>query len=670
MNSNLVAEETALNKIFSDDYIFTMPTVQRPYSWSTDEVGELLDDLVDFINHYEITEKSFQKISEPYFLGSIVLVKGEGPEAQVLDGQQRLTTLTILLAVLRDYLSDEEIQSMILQKGKKLFGTKDTHRLQLRPKDNDFFKEYIQEKGSTTKLSADTSVSTDSQNHIAENTLYLYERLNELDEEVVQILPSVIANLCYLVVVSTGSFDSAFRIFTVLNDRGLDLMTSDILKAKVVGEIPDEKQEKYTAKWEEVEVTLGRSRFNKLFDHIRMIIQKRKGSANIKDEYEEIFQEISGARFIDDILIPYSEAYMKIVDFRSHFNGDPEIVKVLSLLDRIDNSDWIPIAIYYMNHYNTNLKEFLKELEVLAGTSMVLRKNFNWRMSRYAQILRTMSSDKEAFVPGSSLLVKKDDKKKLLDLLQGDVYTELKDSARRYVLLRLDSLLTEGQPYYDHKVITVEHILPQTPKEDSHWIEKFGEIEEYVHKLGNLVLLTRRKNAQARNYEFDKKKKSYFQSKNGVTSFAITSQVIQEDDWTPDTLLKRQGKLISLLQNAWKLDEDNLVDPEAEKVEFYTSGPRGASAIGTITKNGFLVKRGSRIANGVSNSFGDHQHRKREALINNGFIIVKEDELILEKDYIFDSPSLAASVVLGRRANGNTEWKSAEGLGLENYLTD
>src|SRR5690606_13172697 len=153
--------------------------------------------------------------------------------------------------------------------------------------------------------------------------------------------------------------------------------------------------------------------------------------------------------------------------------------------------------------------------------------------------------------------VSNDDKRAVLEKLNGDVYTELKDTVRRYVLLRLDSLLTNGQPFYDHSVITVEHVLPQTPKEGSDWLANFSDPTEYVHKLGNLVLLTRSKNSQARNYDFNKKKTSYFQMKNGVSTFALTTQVVQESEWTPDVLEERQKKLINLLRQAWDLNITN-----------------------------------------------------------------------------------------------------------------
>ncbi|WP_077216143.1 HNH endonuclease family protein [Bacillus kwashiorkori] len=280
-----------------------------------------------------------------------------------------------------------------------------------------------------------------------------------------------------------------------------------------------------------------------------MIIQKRKGSANYKDEYEDIFSRITGKQFINDVLIPYSEIYLELIDYRSYYGDQPKIIKILSLLNRIDNNDWIPVAMYYIQEYNEKLGEFLGLLEQFASIAMVLRKNFNWRMSKYSQILRQMEKGVDVFSRDSLLRVSDDDKRAVLEKLNGDVYTELKDTVRRYVLLRIDSLLTKGQPFYDHSVITVEHVLPQTPKEGSEWLQNFHDPSDYVHKLGNLVLLTRSKNSQARNYDFNKKKTSYFQPKNGVTTFALTTQVIQEDKWTPEVLEKRQWYVNTKLDN-------------------------------------------------------------------------------------------------------------------------
>lgn len=671
MKKTLSAEEMPLYKVFSDDFLFTIPTVQRPYSWTTDEAGELLDDLLDYIEQQSITEDSIPRIEEPYFLGSIVLVKKERNQSEVLDGQQRLTTLTILLAVLRDYLGGEyakNIKVMIAQEGNKLLQTKDQYRIELRKRDQSFFQQYIQEVGATNKIKEDTVIKTDSQKCIRENALYFISRLNNLDPSVVRTLPGVIAGLCYIVVVSTPNFDSAFRIFTVLNDRGLDLMPSDIIKARAIGDVPELEQDDYTIKWEEVEVALGRDRFNKLFEHIRMIIQKRKGGANLKDEYDDIFSKMNGKHFIDDFLIPYSELYLKLVDYQTHYHNNPQMMKLLSLMNRIDNADWITVAMYYIRYHDNRIEEFLNRLETFAAISMILRRNYNWRMSKYSAILKEMDQGIDIFSGSSTLEMTDSDRSEVIDLLNGDVYLNIKDTAKRYILLRLDSLLTTGQPYYNHSVITVEHVLPQTPKEGSEWLENFERPEEYVHKLGNLVLLTRSKNSQAKNYDFLKKKTSYFQSSSGVTSFALTSQVVQMTEWTPAVVEKRQRQLIQLLTKAWGLDKITMHSPSDQL--FYIETLKGISASGYPTNQGFLVQKGAKFTITLNNSVSPGNVELRGKLINKKILVKEGDFLVLKEDYVFTSPSTASTLLFGRSSNGLLDWKLSNGKPLKAVLEE
>lgn len=88
--------EHPVKKVFSDDFVFTIPLYQRAYSWTTEQSEDLLQDL---LRAMDSDEESIDEIP-PYFLGSIVLIKGEEPDSQIIDGQQRLTTLTMLLSVL------------------------------------------------------------------------------------------------------------------------------------------------------------------------------------------------------------------------------------------------------------------------------------------------------------------------------------------------------------------------------------------------------------------------------------------------------------------------------------------------------------------------------------------------------------------------------------------
>ena len=127
---------------------------------------------------------------------------------------------------------------------------------------------------------------------------------------------------------------------------------------------------------------------------------------------------------------------------------------------------------------------------------------------------------------------------------------------RKYVLLRLDSVLAQDPgASYDHRIITVEHVLPQTPPKESQWVRDFSEeeAEQWTHRLGNLLLLNRRSNSRAQNYDFDVKKEKYFTSDQGVAVFALTTQVLKEPVWTPEVISHRQKYLVEILAREWDL---------------------------------------------------------------------------------------------------------------------
>lgn len=139
--------------------------------------------------------------------------------------------------------------------------------------------------------------------------------------------------------------------------------------------------------------------------------------------------------------------------------------------------------------------------------------------------------------------------------LGGMFYEVFAARARTTILLRLDTLLSGGGANYDYPVITVEHVLPQTPVQDSTWLKWFPDSNDryqWVHKLGNMALLTRKKNSSASNYEFDRKKQSYF-SQGGVSPFVLTTQVLDKKEGTPAIVSARQKQLLGLLENHWQL---------------------------------------------------------------------------------------------------------------------
>lgn len=554
-------EHRPIQKVFCNDFALKIPHFQRPYDWKLENAQELLSDLLAFMGD------GSGKVEDlpPYFLGSIVLVKEDTrPDAEVIDGQQRLTTLTILLAVLRAISEQpfrDGLTEFLYQAGNPVTGAPDQYRLRLRPRDAEFFREFIQATDGLPKLGALTRELPDAQQRIRENALFFRRELSTFPVERRERLASYLVQRCYLVVVSTPDKDSAYRIFSVLNDRGLDLSHADILKADIVGEIEGEELQKaYASKWEEVEEAIGRDAFRDLFGHLRMIHRRAKLEGTVLSEFRKFVVDHvpDPKKLVDEVIVAGAWAYDQIRrcswDGEADASAQSEVERMLEWLNRLDNVDWVPPAIRIIQTSTdvANVSPLLSLLERLAAFLLVSRANVNERIHRYARVLDAIDEGTALSVT-SPLRLSSDEQKGFIMALDGDVYLEPK--IRVYVLLRLDQELGDASARYDVTTITVEHVLPQTPDESSEWSKNFpteGD-RQWTHRLGNLVLLARRKNSEASNWDFDEKKRRYFNSKKGVSTFALTSQVLREKTWTPDVVARRQTETMDALKKCWGL---------------------------------------------------------------------------------------------------------------------
>ena len=569
MPETIKAEELPLGAIFNDRFGFRIPDYQRPYAWTTEQTAELLED----IKHAAATvmrEDGDVKEVSPYFLGSIVIIKkGDSSLADVVDGQQRITTLTILFCVLRDLASrdhahqelSDTINKYVREASDVLAGVTGEFRLLVRERDRSFFQSHVQERGNLQNFVERTADNLpDSQLRMLENTKYLWDQVSKLDNQQRRVIATFLVQRCYLVVVSTSDHSSAYRIFSVLNDRGLDLSPTDILKAEIIGGMDENVRDRYTEMWEDYEDDLGRDKYRDLFAHIRMIYVKNKLYRNLQEEFQErILPAATHRGFMDSVLEPYFEVYKTITEATYESASDAEGVNTfLRHLNRLDNFDWIPPAMAFFKrnrHDTSSLIQFTRDLDRLAYGLFIMRSNINERIRRYADLLHAIESGTALFDVIGPLQLADFEKEQILQALGGPIYR--KGSRAPLILLRrLDSALTDAGASYDHSVISVEHVLPQNPSVDSEWMHNFPDQEErgqWTHRLANLVLLSRRKNTRASNYNFEEKKFQYFQAENNVTPFVLTTQVVNESEWTPEVLGRRQRELIEVLKQEWRL---------------------------------------------------------------------------------------------------------------------
>jgi hypothetical protein len=489
--------------MFGREFVFQIPPYQRPYAWGVEEAGELFDDLAS-----TLVSVPKDKIDQapPYFLGSIVIIKEEGdPKADVVDG-------------------------------------------------------HIQVQGALDTLDKVNEASlSDSQQNLARNAMLLRRRVKSLSMDQRVLLAQYIVLRCFMVVVSTPNFDSAFRIFSVLNDRGLDLSHADVLKADVLGAITqDAERDAYAAKWEEVEENLGRDAFKDLISYVRTVLVRKKLERSVLAEVRESLTPGSRPKwFVDDVIVPYAGALEVIRSASYQSTGDAARINGLfRWLERIDNIDWVPPALVIVSRWQAApdaLERVLAVLERLASVLMVGRFDVNERASRYANILAIL--EKCAYDTGQAchaLEPTDEERRRALEIAEGELYLNAK--VRAYVLVRLDGVVSQSPTPHPHENPTVEHVLPQKPRANSQWLTWWPDDEQraaWTNRLGNLLLLSRRKNSQASNFDFDEKKSRYFTIKGGVSDFPLTTQVLNEKRWTPDVVERRQKDLLTLLVQSW-----------------------------------------------------------------------------------------------------------------------
>lgn len=262
------------------------------------------------------------------------------------------------------------------------------------------------------------------------------------------------------------------------------------------------------------------------------------------------------AAFVDDVVVPYADAYEQIRDQSyTAATGASKVNAWFKRLAQLDNNDWRPPALWALRTHADDpqwLDEFYRALERLASSMLLRRVYATPRPQRYADLLRELSDGEGLDSP--SFLLSDVEKAETMSRLGGEIY--LVSKVRKYVLLRLDEVLAKNPGVsYDHPLITVEHVLPQNPQADSVWTQTFTDEERlrWTHRLGNLVLLNRAKNSEAQNFDFEKKKSKYFSGLNGVATFALTSQVLSHHEWTPAILETRQDELMEALRTEWAL---------------------------------------------------------------------------------------------------------------------
>jgi len=555
-----------IQEVFSR-FWFSIPAYQRSYVWGKDEISELIDD---------VNYASEHNPEGQYFLGSMVLRKGTKTvdgvsfeEFELLDGQQRLTTLYLMLASIRDRVMDADLKTTcresLYQKQNKWKGIPERNRIVYLIRDNvgEFIDRFVKPDNGTT--SADIATFEKSKNLSLANMAKGLRTIRECfddnarfaDAEAFDNFLKYLLNNALFIYVSTEDLDDAFRLFTILNDRGIPLSNSDILKARNLGALSTPADEsKWAEYWEDTEGDLGRDEFDRILSFVRTIYVKDKAREGLLKEFD---LRIYGAKppllTLGASTFEAVKAYKTAYDEAILFNPLPSALgheyrnRITAMIRGLPSTDWIPPVLAWYRKFKTNkLLDLITRIDNKFSADWIVQLTPTQRIQNMNEVLKSIEKFNTIDeVLASSVFAY--DRNQLLNQLDDSIYGR---RFTKYILLRLENL------YFNHSSVlnlpdelSVEHILPQTPSPTGYWSQTFTPVqqEEWRHRLGNLMLLSRRKNTSLGNLDFTAKKIRYFQG--NVETLPNSVRVLTLPTFDLPVLKLRHDDLLNRLLNSY-----------------------------------------------------------------------------------------------------------------------
>ena len=582
MEDIFYSKSQSIKQLFgSPDSLFQVPLYQRPYSWESEEVEQLWEDLYDA---YENQEKN-----PNYFLGSIITIPKDNGYQDIVDGQQRLTTLMILFCVIRDFypkinahINVHEDSEVIQIKRIKSFicDADDRTRLKLLTHStyrNDF-EECILKEGVTNVAQRENSKPS-IKNKFLEVSDIFKQKLQELqengEEEVGNFL-NYIGNYVKIIKIICKNQSFAVKLFQVLNNRGKDLKVSDLIKSTLISKLPDNKHEQFIADWNKVNNIIDNCERETDIDKMFTLYGYYNLASNPEKNTHEELEEFSKNKDSNEVISDF-KSFCSL--YKEHIsNSNNKIIN--SLWNLKWKNHWRAILITALKSNFQNYKELSFELRRFYYLNWIAGKNVNTIKQTSFNIIKFIKQKK------SYSFIKEELNKKLeADDIFQLALSNLKSNPvkpkpwMKPVLMMIEYNQTDGEEKgfisLDKKV-HLEHILPVQYKKISDWDHIEESIaDNYLNTIGNLTLLGGKKNIEASNLSFENKLKIYKGKgkQKGVTPFLITQKIPQDINegvitkWNKEAIEKRWNWFLREIKNLLQIDVSSIFIDEKNKIE-------------------------------------------------------------------------------------------------------
>ena len=669
------ASERKITKLFSEsDTVFSIPVYQRDYNWQEKQCQRLFKDILQ-------TGKN-EKVSS-YFLGSIVYIHdgiyGVGEkEFHVIDGQQRMTTLTLLfLAIyfkLKGTILAKDADKIYNQYVVNPYSEKEIKLKLLPPEEN----LYILNKISHNKFN---ELEAFQDRNMLKNYLFFEKELENLSFDDMKHLSNGIEKLIYIDIALEKGKDDPQKIFESLNSTGLDLSQGDLIRNYILMDLERGEQNRiYKEIWIPIEnnckVSDGSEITSYVSDFIRDYLTLKTEKISSKPKVFETFKayyEKENDEKLEDMK-KYSEAYSYII--KPILEKDKDIQRELDYLKSLDKTVINTFLIGILKDYKDNVLEKDELVNML-----ILLQSYLWR--RYITEKPTNALNKIFQGMYGKISRSGNYYENLVDVLMAEDFPtdeELESALKlknvykdkeklNYVFKKLENYNHNELIDFENEKITIEHIFPQKPNKA--WKENYSdnELEQMISfkdTISNLTLTG--SNSNLSNKAFHEKRDDEVHGYKNSKLY-MNKYLGRLEEWNLLSMEARFESLYDDIIKIWKRPEDKATN-DMEKITFVLKGKVTSGKGRLLSNEKFEILKGTSIVLEVKSDNPSTFRRNKnliEDLIRKNLIEKLEDRYVFKENYIATSPSAAAILVLGRSANGWTEWKTYEGKLLSDY---
>lgn len=547
---------------------FVIPEYQRPYAWTDEQVETLFEDLWEFTATSGGTERDGS-----YFLGSVVAYENEDGEQEIIDGQQRITSLFLLLRAIYTKLVTTPVSERTpeannfigkiepaIWRTNKLTGTVDFKNILLTSKvvnnDGNEILRSILETGKTDENAND---------NYSKNYRYFQELFDKHSTEnplmVYQFIYALL-NQAILLPITADTQDTALTIFSTLNDRGLPLSDADIFKAKMYNQLDVDAKKDFIELWKDLDeqATDANESIQQLFYYnmfyLRALEQDTKTTTPGVRKYYAAnkFQRLYKEDLLDTLFVVLN--LWKVINKGEEIEGEAwsknsKIRQSLDTLSSYPNEFWkYPVVIYYVC--------YRKEADFETKFALFLNKLLMELMTKYLLIPTINAVKPDILKLNSAIIASSTPKFDFKEIDASQLEARIQNPNRNIVRMLLKTLAYEQQDTLLPSKWEIEHIFPQ--KWQTNYFPDVPDsiIKEKIEHIGNKLPFEKKLNIVAGNGYFGKKKKEYSASKIAITNAIGTSDI---QDWDMDSIMKRDIRVsdsITAILKKWNNDYLNI----------------------------------------------------------------------------------------------------------------